>query len=155
MRVVLDTNVLVRSHKKARGPARECLELLQSDPHAILVSSYLLTELARVLSYPRLMAIHRLSPEEIAEFLAAIRTVSEWVDCKSDEAEAIVSADPDDDPILQLAFVGKAEVLCTLDRDLRTDEVRRICSAQGVRILTDVELLAELRNAGTDAAQSD
>ena len=93
------------------------------------------------------MAIHGLSAEEIDEFLAAIRIVGEWVDCESDDAEAIVSADPDNDPIVQLALAGMADVLCTLDRHLRADEVRGFCLAHGVRILTDRELLEELRAA--------
>jgi predicted nucleic acid-binding protein len=93
------------------------------------------------------MAIHGLTTDEIDEFLAAIRVVGEWIDSESDDAEAIVSADPDDDPIVQLTLIGKAEVLCTLDRHLRSDEIRSYCHSHCVRILTDRESLEEFRAA--------
>jgi putative PIN family toxin of toxin-antitoxin system len=145
MRVVLDTNILARAHKNATGPARECLRELETQRHRLLVSSYLLAELARVLAYRRLMALHKLSVDEIREFLAAIETVGEAVATPLDAAEAIVSADPDDDPIVQLAISGHAEVLCILDRHLRTAEVQAHCQSNGIRIMTDVELLPLLR----------
>lgn len=145
MKTVLDTNILVRCHHKANGPARECFRELESPRHELLVSPYLLAETARVLTYPRLMAIHKLSPDEIREFLTAVEAVGEVVDTTADTLEAVVTADPDDDPIVQLAVSGHAEALCTLDRHLRTPEVRTYCEARGIRIVTDVELLALLR----------
>lgn len=147
MRAVLDTNVLVRSSKNATGPARECFLSFESDRHILLVSQYLLAELARVMTYPRVMAQHKLSPEEIREFLLAVETVGEIVETPQDEMPAVVSADPNDDPIVQLAVLGHAEVLCTLDRHIRSDSVKVYCHSFGVRVLTDVELLAELRKS--------
>jgi predicted nucleic acid-binding protein len=91
------------------------------------------------------MAIHKLSPDEIREFLAAVEAVGQVVDTTADSLEAIVTADPDDDPIVQLAVSGHAESLCTLDRHLRTPDMRIYCEARGIRIVTDVELLALLR----------
>jgi len=44
MRVVLDTNVLVRATKSAAGPARKLLATLSLAPHAIVTSSGLLAE---------------------------------------------------------------------------------------------------------------
>ena len=145
MKIVLDTNILVRCYHRATGPARECFRELESSRHNLLVSSYRLVETARVLTYPRLMAIHKLSPDEIREFLAAVEAVGQVVDTTADSLEAVVTADPDDDPIVQLAVSGNAEALCTLDRHLRTPKVRTYCEARGVRIVTDVELLALLR----------
>ena len=145
MRVVLDTNILVRSHKNAQGPARGCFERLQTEHHTLLISQFLLSELARVLTYPRVMVLHRLSTTEISEFLSAVLIVGAWIETPQDFAEIIVTADPDDDPIVQLAILGKAAVLCTLDRHLRSTTVREHCGNHGIRILTDVELLDEFR----------
>ncbi len=145
MRVVLDTNVLVRFNKNSAGPARECLTQIQSKKHILLISQYLLTELARVLIYPRLLAQHRLSSEEIRDFLAAIEIVGEMVETPQDSLEAIVTTDPEDDPIIQLATAGRANVLCTLDRHIRTAVVQAHCAARGIRVLSDAELLAEFR----------
>lgn len=106
---------------------------------------YLLAELARVLTYPRLMARHGLTPEELREFLAAVETVGEMVVTPLDSLEAIVSADPEDDPVLQLAVLGKAEILCTVDRDFHAAEVKAYCTKHGIQVMTDVELLRLMR----------
>ncbi len=52
MRVVLDTNVLVRCTKNASGPARECFRRFEAGQHVLLVSRYLLAELAAFLPTP-------------------------------------------------------------------------------------------------------
>jgi predicted nucleic acid-binding protein len=49
MRFVLDTNILVRANAKAKGPARELLQLIvESHDHVLLLSPFLLEELERV-----------------------------------------------------------------------------------------------------------
>jgi predicted nucleic acid-binding protein len=60
MRVVLDTNILVRAAKNATGPARELLRSFESEDHVLVLSSFILIELLRVLDYPRVRALHRL-----------------------------------------------------------------------------------------------
>ncbi len=70
MRIVLDTNILVRAHAKATGPARELLLLtIRAPEHVLLVSPFLLRELERVLSYERVRRVTRLTDDEAAEFL--------------------------------------------------------------------------------------
>jgi predicted nucleic acid-binding protein len=59
----------------------------------------------------------------------------------------IVPADAKDNPIVMTAVVGKAAVLCTLDKHLHQPPVVDFCAKHGVRILKDADLLAELRNA--------
>jgi putative PIN family toxin of toxin-antitoxin system len=145
MRAVLDTNVLVRCTKYASGPARECFTHFESREHTFVISPYLLAELARVLTYPRIMAQHRLSPEEMRAFLAAVEDVGEMVQTPHDSLQAVVSADPDDDPIIQLAIAGHAAVLCTRDRQFHHPDVQAYCAQHGIRILSDLELLRELR----------
>jgi predicted nucleic acid-binding protein len=54
MKIVLDTNILVRANARARGPARELLQVIASSPeHTLLLSAFLLQELERVFSYER------------------------------------------------------------------------------------------------------
>jgi predicted nucleic acid-binding protein len=57
----------------------------------------------------------------------------------------IVLKDRDDDPVVYTAIDGKADVLCTLDRDLYEPEVVAFCQKRGVSILNDVELLEKLK----------
>ena len=58
MRVVPDTNILVRANPNTspQGLARELLLAVLSGPHVLIVSSAILTEIARVLNYPRVQA---------------------------------------------------------------------------------------------------
>src|SRR5579863_6808653 len=99
MRIVLDTNILVRANAKARGPARELLQLIAASPsHTLLLSPFLLLELERVFDYERVRVSSKLTDEEIREYLSYLRAndVSEVVFLGP--APRVVPSDPDDDP---------------------------------------------------------
>ena len=48
-------------------------------------------------------------------------------------------------PIVQTAVIGKADALCTLDRHIHHVSVQRYCADRRISVLTDRELLAQLR----------
>ncbi len=117
MRIVLDTNILVRANAKAKGPARELLQVIVNSPeHVLLLSPFLLMELERVLSYDRVRAVVKLNDEEMAEYLSYLRAeaVSEIV--FTGPAPSVVPSDPDDDPVVHTAVIGRADLLRTLNR---------------------------------------
>jgi putative PIN family toxin of toxin-antitoxin system len=146
MRIVLDTNILVRANAKARGPARELLQLIVgSRDHVLLLSPFLQQELERVFSYERVRALSKLTDGEIVEYLSYLRAndVSEIV--FPGPAPRVVPADPDDDPVVHTAVVGRADALCTLNRDFFNPSVRDYCRDRGVLIANEVELLGLLR----------
>jgi len=142
---VLDTNILVRATKNATGPAREVLTRLRSEPHRVVISPFVLAELERALNYPRVRAFHRLTPEEMQEFVADLHQLAEVVHPPVGMPGAAIARDPDDDPIVQTALLGNAEVVCTLDRHLRHPDVAAYCTGKGIQIMTDLELLKRLR----------
>lgn len=142
MRVVLDTNILVRANIKAQGPAREALIKIISGNHVLITSPFLLREVERALAYPRLQKLWRLSAEDIQEHVQFLFKVSELVIPLV--GGPIVVKDPNDDPVIYTATSGKADVLCSLDSDLREAGVVAFCRNQGIEILTDVELLQRL-----------
>jgi predicted nucleic acid-binding protein len=59
----------------------------------------------------------------------------------------IVPHDPKDDPILQTAIVGHADVLCTRDRHLFHNDVLAECARHSLRVVRDDDLLNELRKS--------
>jgi putative PIN family toxin of toxin-antitoxin system len=146
MRIVLDTNILVRANARARGPARELLQLIVASPsHVLLMSPFLLQELERVFSYDRVRVSSKLTDEEIGEYLGYLqeKDVSEVV--FPGPAPLVVPSDPDYDPVVHTAVVGQADALCTLNRDFYHPFVRNYCRERGVLIANDVELLSLLR----------
>lgn len=58
MRIVLDSNILVRSFVSSHGLAHDLLLTILSRDHTLILSNEMLSEVARVLRYPRLMAVH-------------------------------------------------------------------------------------------------
>ena len=144
MRVVLDTNVLVRANPKADGSARNLFtELAHSPEHTLIVSPFLLEEVERVLAYPRLQSLWPLEPAQIQEYTAALDDFSEMV--HPGPAPAVVLSDPKDDPVIETALLGRADVLCTLDRHFGHPDVLAFCTKRSLRVLTDVDLLSDLR----------
>ena len=149
MRVVLDTNILVRANPKVspRGLARDLLLTIVSGPHVLILSSAILAEVQRVLTYPRVQARWPLTGEAIEQYLVFLEAVGALVELP--EVSPAVVSDPDDDPILQTAIVGRADILCTRDEAFRHEVVERVCTAQGIKILDDITLLQELRRSST------
>ncbi len=142
MRIVLDTNILVRAHVKAQGPAREALLKIISGSHVLITSPFLLREVERALAYPRLQKLWRLSLQDIQEHVQLLVEVSELVHPIMEVR--VVLGDSNDDPVIYTAVSGKADALCTLDSDFFEPGVVAFCRRQGISILNDVELLQRL-----------
>ncbi len=150
MRVVLDTNILARAASPSQGPAREVLTRCTYDPHVMVLSAFIVSELNRVLRYDRVRKMHGLDEVGIERYIQVLQDVSVTVVIPDNYLTPIVPHDADDDPIIATAMVGHVDVLCTLDRHLLHPLVRSLGEEQGLRILTDTELLAILRSENTD-----
>jgi predicted nucleic acid-binding protein len=111
-------------------------------PHELINSAFLLDEAARVLRYPRLPARHGLNEQEIEEHLDFLRRISELVDVVV--GKPVVLDDPDDDPVVYTAVGGRADVLCTRDRDFFQPGVIAFCQENHIAVMTDLELLRVL-----------
>ncbi len=123
MRTVLDTNILVRANVKARGPARDLLLKIAYSDHVIITSPFLLREVERALAYRRLQKLWRLSLPDIQEHVQFLVRISELVHPVI--GAPVVLTDPNDDPVVYTAVYGKADALCTLDRDFSSRGLSR------------------------------
>ena len=144
MRVLLDTNILARAAGGPPGPAHELFMRLTQHQHVLIWSPRLSDELSRILRYERVRLIHKLSESEIDEFIGGNTLVAEMIHSSS-EAPTAISADPDDDYVVQAAIAGRADVICTRDRHLLRPPVVAYCEQRGVRVMNEIELLEELR----------
>lgn len=146
MRVTCDTNILVRAAVRPGGPARAVLLEAAISPHFMVLSAEIIDEVSEVLHYDRVRRQANLTDDEIAEFIELLNNLCEMaVPAKPFPA---IAGDPDDDLIIATAVHGRADAICTRDRHLRHRLVRAYCATFGIRVLTELELLAELRAAG-------
>ena len=108
----------------------------------MIVSPFILGEVARVLAYPRLQSRWGLTDERIQGHVNRLAAVAEIVETTG--ADRVVQADPDDDFIVQTAIAGRAEALCTRDSHLLTPEVVEHCRRHAIRVLDDIDLYRTL-----------
>jgi putative PIN family toxin of toxin-antitoxin system len=128
VKVVLDTNTIV-SAIGWEGSPRRILLALREGTHTLVISSDLLRELTGVLRYPklRLVARHPLLPE----ILLWIHR-SEHIAYPSERINAI-TADPEDNLVLEAAVAGQAEAVVSGDRHLLA--LKRF---RGIPIMTEI-----------------
>jgi uncharacterized protein len=147
VRATVDTNIWTRAFLNILGPAGQVVRALLDDRFTVVTSEALLEELADVLTRRKVVRKHRRSPEEVAEFVASLRTGTEVIDLFG---TVHVCRDPDDDALIETAERGGVDCLVSEDEDLHAPEVRDYLAAVGVRVLTAREFLEELRGAATE-----
>jgi len=153
VRIVLDTNILIRANPTVLPErlARDLLVTVLSGPHVLVVSEAILTEVQRVLRYPRVQARWPLSAEAIERYISILRESSSLADLPQSFPDVV--SDPDDDLVLQTAIAGKAEVLCSRDTAFAPENVQQVCATHGIRIMDDITLLQELRRLAGPGVQ--
>ena len=112
MNVVLDTNVVVSALLFERGRLAWIRGLWLEGRVVPLVSRPTVEELIRVLAYPKF----RLSAEDVESLIAAYLPYSLTVAAGPSKRSLPKCEDPDDQPFLDLASAGKADVLISGDR---------------------------------------
>jgi putative PIN family toxin of toxin-antitoxin system len=147
MRVVIDSSVLARATPGKTSAAREVLLLATQALHTLVASAPVLTELAHVIQYPRVRALHGLDDAGIQTFLLSLQMASLIV--VPTIPPPIHTRDPNDDFVIATAIAGQAEVICTWDNDLIDPTVQAACARYGIRILKDSQLLPELRQSSS------
>ena len=138
MRIVLDSNILVRAAWKADGLASLLLRSILEGPHRLIVSPFILGEVARVLAYPRLQSRWGLTEARIQAHVNRFAAAAEIVE--TTDVDRVVPDDPDDDFIVHTAISGKADALCTRDTHLLSPEVVEHCGRHAVRVMDDIQL---------------
>ena len=114
IRAVIDTNILLSALVFSRGKLSRFRQLWQDEQLTPLVSKPTVTELIRVLAYPKF----KLTSIEREDLLADYLPYCETVPMPIKLPQIPPCRDPFDEPFLHLALVGKAEYLVTGDRDL-------------------------------------
>ncbi len=144
MRIVLDTTILVRANESSQGLARQLLLDIITGPHTLLLSNEILHELARVLRYPRLRALHGLPETRIYDYIGFLREVSELVTLSP--VLSLPIRDVNDIVVVQTAVIGAADVICTKDEDFYDLDITRFLTRVGISVMDDVTLIQRMRH---------
>jgi|SRR5665213_2918336 len=140
MIVTLDSSILVRATKRSNGPARRLVDTLARNPdHIIALSPFILGEVGKVLSYPRMQELFGLSGEEIHEHVNFLRSISRIVEPQT--GMPVVLLDPNDDAVLYTAVAAGADVLCVKDRHFHDSHVVAYCAREDIRVMDELTLL--------------
>lgn len=143
MRIVCDTNVLIRAAINPNGLAGELLRRIRRS-HVLVASHPLLAELFSVMRRPKIQALHGRDEHGIRRFVASLYKAAAIVQLPQ-PLPRVVPFDPKDDAVLLTAIGAKADVLTTRDQHFLHPDVLTLVARHGLRIIGDDQLLAELR----------
>ncbi len=118
MKVVLDTNVLLSGLMLPDSTPGRVVRAWRETRFDLVISKEQLTEIARVLTYPKIRKRLKWRRANIERFLRQLYLRSELVDISG--VFQTVPEDPEDQPILASLIASRAEYLVTGDLDLLT-----------------------------------
>ena len=116
MRVVLDTNILVSGLMHPASTPGRIIAPWSEAQFDVVSSHEQLTEIGRVLAYPKIRRILKWDDQRIEQFIKRLYIRVEVAEPESTGVEAL--RDPDDAPILGALVAAEADLLVTGDRDL-------------------------------------
>jgi putative PIN family toxin of toxin-antitoxin system len=114
---VVDTNVLLSGLMYPNSTPGRIVAAWRNAAFELVLTRAQLTEIARVLSYPKIARFLRWDSDQAERFLKQLYLRSVMVPLP-ESLPAEVPADPDDSPILSSLLVARAEYLVTGDFDL-------------------------------------
>lgn len=88
-----------------------------------------------------------MSDAEIREYLSLLESIGDLAEVA--EGAPVVLKDPNDEPIVYTALAGRADILCTVDNHFYDPNVLSFCSRNGIRLMSDLDLLHLLRTLHT------
>lgn len=126
LRVVYDTTILASGIVATRDPIAFMINAVISGQVELAISQYILDELRRTLSKPYFR--ERITEDERETYLTRLEAVATLV--MPHHAISGVVADPNDDPIIDLAVSAQAQYLVTGDK-----RILAVGEYQGVKIV--------------------
>jgi uncharacterized protein len=116
IRVVLDANVLVSALISPRGIPAQVLKAWRDERFHLVISQAILSEIDRVLRYPKTRKRHGMSDSEIKEWIDDLAHLAVLV--PGQITVAVIIEDPADDRYLECALEGEAESIVSGDQHL-------------------------------------
>lgn len=115
-RVVIDTNVLISGIIQHSGFPFRIVKLWESASLVLITSVATIREAERVLNYPKIKRVYRLTDDDIKRVVSNLAMYSVFVDPLS--KVDVIREDPEDNNILATAVDGKADYIISGDTHL-------------------------------------
>jgi putative PIN family toxin of toxin-antitoxin system len=145
LRVVVDTNVLVRGILSTTGGSALILEAIKRRQCVLITSRQHLSELYDVLGRPRIARKYGVTDKERRRLVGRLYASAILV---TPIGTLSLCRDPKDDYLLELALVGQATHLVTEDHDLHEDPaIRSLLRGYGVQLVHIAQFLVDLARA--------
>ena len=131
---VVDTNIWVSAFIKPHGYPARLREHWRANRFDVVTCAELLTELAEVLTRPRLRTKYEYSPEDVTAYL---RWMAELANIVKATGELNLCRDPDDDVLIETAVLGNATHIVSRDEDITRDaNVARYLEERDIKATT-------------------
>ena len=143
MKIVLDTNQLISAILSPDGKPAIILDEVLAGTLTLVISSKILQEAEKVLSYPKLVKLLKkkgVFPEKIKALLDKLRVIG--VMTHDTLHPDVIHTDPSDNMILACAVEGEADLIISGDHHL-TD----LKTYQSIRIINPATFVAQLAEA--------
>ena len=115
-RVVIDTNVLISGIIQHSGFPFRVVKLGENASLVLITSVATIREAERVLNYPKIKRVNRLTDDDIKRVVSNLAMYSVFVDPLS--KVDVIREDPEDNNILATAVDGKADYIISGDTHL-------------------------------------
>ncbi len=118
LRVVIDTNIVVRGILSSSGASAALLDAVWRGECALILSREALNEIHRVLSRPRFVDRYGVSRRQRQRLVTRLYGLAFLVQT---EGRLALCRDPRDDYLIEMALLGQATHLVSEDEDLHGD----------------------------------
>jgi len=115
MRVVVDTNILIRALIKPEGSVGPVLTRLLAGDYVLVYTDALLDELLEKLALPRIRVKYGIDDDVVESLLQVLVLRGEHV---VPQRSVRISRDPDDDRVIEAALEGGVDFIVSGDSDL-------------------------------------
>ena len=131
-RVVIDTNVLISGIIQHGGFPFRVVKLWENASLVLITSVATIRETERVLNYPKIKRVYRLTDDDINRVVSNLVKYSVFVDLVS--KVDVIREDPEDNNILATAIDGRADYIISGDKHLL-----HLKNYKGIDIITPKE----------------
>ena len=138
IKVVLDANQFVSALLKQASNSSRLLDLVHAGDVRLLVSEKIITEIDRVIRYPKVKKIHRWSDSNLDAFIIKIIRAAQMV--SGTLKLRVIEEDPTDDKYLECAIEGEADFIVSGDKHLKN-----LGSFREIPIISPAEFLKRIK----------